>query len=116
MPRLFITPRAILDLIEIWNYIADESEECADISIDKLNEAMEKLRRNPGVRGQRNELAHMRSFPFQRYVIFYRGDSSGVEVVRVLHGARGVQSSFERKCPDADPELASPVGHAHGFR
>jgi plasmid stabilization system protein ParE len=50
MPRLFITPRAILDLIEIWNYIADESEECADISIDKLNEAMEKLRRNPGMR------------------------------------------------------------------
>src|SRR5258708_20740373 len=95
MPRLLISPRAILDLIEIWNYIADDSEEHADIFIDKLNEAMEKLRHNPSMGRQRDELApHMRSFPFQRYVIFYRGGSSAVEIVRFLHGAPAVEEQF----------------------
>ena len=56
MLRLLISPRAILDLIEIWNYVADDSEEHADISIDKLNEAIEKLPRNPGMSRQRDEL------------------------------------------------------------
>ena len=37
MPALRITPRAMLDLIEIWNYITDDSVENADIFVDQLN-------------------------------------------------------------------------------
>jgi len=100
MPRLLITPRATLDLIEIWSYIADDSVENADIFVDQLYEAMHKLCRHPGMGRQREELApRLQSFPFRRYVIFYRGDSNALEVVRVLHGARDVESSFEQDTP-----------------
>jgi toxin ParE1/3/4 len=96
MPHLRITPRATLDLIEIWNYIADDSLENADNFADELNEVMRKLCRHPGLGRQREELApRIRSFPHQRYVIFYRVNSKALEVVRVLHGARDVESGFE---------------------
>jgi|ERR1700731_2265375 toxin ParE1/3/4 len=106
MPPLRITPRAILDLIEIWNYIADDSEENADSFIDQLNEAMQKLCHQPGMGRQREELApRIRSFPYHRYVIFYRTDSNALEVVRILHGARDVESGFERDIPDTGSDL-----------
>jgi toxin ParE1/3/4 len=101
MPPLRITPRAILDLVEIWSYIADDSVENADIFVDQLNEAMQKLCRHPGMGRQRDELApRIRSFPYQRYVIIYRPDSNALEIVRVLHGARDVESGFERHVTD----------------
>jgi toxin ParE1/3/4 len=101
MPRLRITPRATLDLIEIWNYIADGSVEIADMFIDQLHEAMQNLCRHPGMGRQREELApRIRSFPFQRYIIFYRVDQKTLEVVRVIHGARDVENSFEQDVPD----------------
>jgi len=90
--------------IEIWNYIADDSVENADIFVDQLNEAMQKLCRYPGGR-QREELAPgIRSFPYQRYVIFYREHSNALEVVRVLHGARDVEGSFERDLSNSDSD------------
>jgi toxin ParE1/3/4 len=101
MPSLRVTPRATLDLIEIWSYIADDSVENADMFVDQLNEAMQKLCRHPGMGRQREELApRLQSFPYQRYVIFYRAESNAVEIVRVLHGARDVESGFERDITD----------------
>jgi len=105
MPRLRITPRATLDLIEIWNYIADYSVENADIFIDQLHESMQNLCRLPGMGRLREELApRIRSFPFQRYMIFYRVDRKTLEVVRVIHGARDVENSFEPDIPDTRPD------------
>ena len=37
----------------------------------------------------------VRSFPFGAYVIFYRPLQDGVDVVRVLHGSRDVESALE---------------------
>lgn len=43
----------------------------------------------------RDELTEgLRSFPVGRYVIFYRIVQDGVEIVRVLHGARDLDSIF----------------------
>jgi toxin ParE1/3/4 len=38
--------------------------------------------------------AGVHSFPVARYVVFYRPASAGVEVVRVLHGARDIGATF----------------------
>ena len=38
----------------------------------------------------------LRSFPVGNYVIFYQPISDGVEIVRVLHGSRDIESLFER--------------------
>jgi toxin ParE1/3/4 len=33
----------------------------------------------------------LRSFPVGNYVIFYREVSEGIEIIRVLHGARDIE-------------------------
>jgi toxin ParE1/3/4 len=91
-----ISPRARSDLTEIWSYIADDSISNADAFIDKLYEAVKALASQPGVGRRREELAPgILSFPFGRYVIFYRTNSDTIEIVRILHGARDIQAIFE---------------------
>ncbi len=44
----------------------------------------------------RDELAEgLRSFSVGRYVMFYRAIPEGVEIVRVLHGARDLGPIFQ---------------------
>jgi toxin ParE1/3/4 len=94
--QLRISPRASEDLIEIWSYIADDSEANADGFIDKIYDTMELLAGQPGMGRNREELAPgIQSFPVGRYVIFYRVVTGGMEVVRVLHGARDIENIFE---------------------
>jgi toxin ParE1/3/4 len=50
----------------------------------------------PGIGRQREDLApRLRGFPFGNYVIFYRPMENGVEIVRVLHGARDLPPLFD---------------------
>ena len=97
MAQLRISPRAISDLTEIWGYIADDSVAHADSFIDRLYETMQMLADQSGAGRRRDELAPgLLSFPFGRHVIFYRVTRGALEVIRVLHGARDIQSIFER--------------------
>jgi toxin ParE1/3/4 len=94
--QLRISPRASEDLIEIWSYIADDSEAHADGFIDKIYETIELLARQPGLGRHRDELAtRIQSFPVGRYIIFYRVVTDAIEIVRVLHGGRDIESIFE---------------------
>jgi toxin ParE1/3/4 len=94
--QIRISPRASSDLIEIWSYIADDSVTNADAFIDKLYETIQLLARQPGSGRHREELAPgIQSFPFGRYIIFYRAVTDAIEIVRVLHGARDIESLFE---------------------
>ena len=43
MPRLTLSPRSRADMIEIWSYIADDSEAKADAFIDKLDAVLRML-------------------------------------------------------------------------
>ncbi len=96
MSQVRISPRARADLIEIWSYIADDSEANADAFVDKLYETIQVLGRQPGSGRYREELASgIQSFPFGRYIIFYRAVTSAIEIVRVLHGARDIENIFE---------------------
>ena len=43
----------------------------------------------------RDELAPgIRSFPFGRYLVFYPPIGDGIDVLRILHGARVVDTAF----------------------
>jgi toxin ParE1/3/4 len=51
---------------------------------------------NPGMGRKRDSLAlNLRSFPVGNYLIFYRPINQGIEVIRILHGARDILSLFE---------------------
>jgi toxin ParE1/3/4 len=46
----------------------------------------------------RPELAlNLRSFPVDNHVIFYRPIDAGIEVARVLHGARDIDALFREE-------------------
>jgi toxin ParE1/3/4 len=94
--QLRISPRAREDLLEIWSYVAEDSETNADGFIDKIHETMELLAGQPGLGRHREELAPgIQSFPVGRYIIFYRVVLPAIEIVRVLHGARDIENIFE---------------------
>ncbi len=94
MAELIISPQAESDLIEIWLYIAEDSPVNADRFLDKLNEKAQKLAETDlGV--ERPELGRdMKSFPVDRYVLFYRPIANGVELVRVLVSSRDTRLVF----------------------
>jgi toxin ParE1/3/4 len=90
--RIARSPLARLDLIDIWQFIADDNEAAADRLLDRIEGVLLTLRDNPLAGRGRSELAaDVRSFPVGNYVIFYRAIDDGVEVIRVLNGYRDIQ-------------------------
>jgi toxin ParE1/3/4 len=95
MPVIVKRPRAKADLSEIWDYIADDCEARADAFIDTIDRKIRALAEQPNMGRARDELeTGLRSFPVGRYIIFYLSLPEGVEIVRVLHGARDLDAIF----------------------
>ena len=95
MSRYRISTEAQADLEEIWWYIAEENEQAADLLIDEIIERFPRLAQFPKMGRKRAEiLKGLRSFPVQRYTIFYRLVDEGIEVIRVLHSARDIEKLF----------------------
>jgi len=90
-------PRAVADLAEIWDYIADDSEERADAFVALVDQKIRALARRPNIGRTREELGEgVRSFPVGRYIIFYCVIPKSIEIVRVLHGARDLETIFNK--------------------
>lgn len=95
MPRVTRRPLAAVDILDIWDYIAEDSAAAADRWVDKLDEKFNLIATQPLMGRAREELAaSLRSFPFGRYVIFYVPVEDGIDVVRVLHGSRDIDAVF----------------------
>lgn len=96
MPVVLKRPRAADDLIEIWDYIAEDNVARADAFIDDADAQFHLLLEQPMLGRSREELAPgIRSVPLGRYVIFYEVIPDGIAIVRVLHGARDLGPLFE---------------------
>ena len=93
MPRLLKRPEAESDLDEIWWYIAQDSPHNADRFLDRIQERCLALADFPQMGTSRDELkAGLRSQPVGNYLIFYFPLEDGVDIVRVLHGSRDIES------------------------
>ena len=95
MGRLLVAPEARLDLREIRDHIAKDRPEAARRVLMRLRAMARPLADAPAIGRLRPELgADIRSFVADRYVLFYRplNRSVGIELVRVLHGARDVDA------------------------
>jgi antitoxin ParD1/3/4/toxin ParE1/3/4 len=94
MKPFILTPRAAQDVSDIWDYIADDSIEAADRVLEALEKALYRLSKSPGIGHMREELADRRHrfFPVYSYLIVYRFETKPLQVLRVLHAARDVQS------------------------
>jgi toxin ParE1/3/4 len=95
--RCELTELADQDIFEISVYIAqNRGAEAAQNFIDKLNNKFILLLESPKLGRNRSDLSpELRSLPYGNYIIFYRLISDGILVVRILHGARDINSIFE---------------------
>ncbi len=90
-------PRAELDLLDIWDYIADDSLDRADEFLDRIEGKLQTLARNPGLGRRREELLPgLQGFPIGNYVVFYREIEDGIDVIRVLRGSRDIEEIFRQ--------------------
>ena len=87
--RVFRTRRAREDLVEIWRYVARDNPLAADDLLGRIDESCRLLADNPELGPARPDIRPgLRYFVVERYVVLYRAIEGGVEVVRVVHGAR----------------------------
>ena len=105
MSELIVAPAARADLLAQWNYYADEvgRSDLADRFTAQAEITFKKLLRTPGLGRPRSfghsRLQNLRSSKvdgFPNHLIFYRAlpDKGGVEIVRILHGARDLETLF----------------------
>lgn len=91
MPTIERTAQAEEDLIDIWLCIAHNDLRTADRVLDGIEEKLLLLADQPGLGPARPDIApDLRYFPIRRYLILYRQITDGIEMVRVVHGARDV--------------------------
>lgn len=96
MAQVFRTSQAHLDVTEIAFRIAKENPTASDDWLGLIDEKCQILARMPEMGRKRFNLAPgLRSFAVGNYVIFYRPVSDGIQVIRVLHGARDIPTLFE---------------------
>ena len=96
MSQYRLTEEADHDLIEIWLHISHDNLAAADTFLATLVSKFALLAQQPKIGRVRPELApRLRSFPADRYIIFYRLIPDGIEIARILHSRRDLESLFE---------------------
>lgn len=81
------------DLREAWSYIAENNIEAANRIAEEIDEVCIVLADNPMLgKTLVGEVENLRIFPCKHYGIFYTPTDYGVEIYRVLHSARDIDS------------------------
>ncbi|HUO09869.1 MAG TPA: type II toxin-antitoxin system RelE/ParE family toxin [Phycisphaerae bacterium] len=94
MGQIFRTEASHQDYREIWYYIAVDNVDAANGVVRAFDDALMMLGQHPNAGRRRPRLGkNLRSFPVGEYLLFYRPIEDGIELLRVLHGAR----KFKRK-------------------
>jgi len=89
------TAQADEDLIEIWIYIAQDNPGAADRVLDDIEQRFHALVDNPLMGQLRPDIApELRYFTVGKYLVLYRTVQDGVQLVRVIHGARDLSHLF----------------------
>ncbi len=84
-----ISDAAQSDLDDIWCYIGSLDVRAADHWLDEVERRFKILARQPEAGQARPDLARdLRFLPVGNYLVFHRPLENGVEIVRVIHGAR----------------------------
>lgn len=101
--RLILRPQVYLDLDEIAAYIQKDNHQSAIRFLEQAESTFDSLVDMPGLGSpyalRKTTYQDLRSFPvrdFKNYLIFYQRTSEGIEILRVLHGARNVPSILRR--------------------
>lgn len=85
------------DLDRVWLYIAQDNFDAANRVIESIHRPLHLLDSNPGMgrpfKGKRGGLYR---FPVANYIVVCRSESSHIEIARVLHGARNIDTLLDK--------------------
>jgi toxin ParE1/3/4 len=85
------TPQARRDAFSIWQWVADDNPKAADHLLSRFAEVADLLASRPAMGRSREDLAPgLRAFPVNKYLIFYRAITGGIDIVRVMHGRQDI--------------------------
>lgn len=99
--RIVRTPQAKRDIVELGDFIGQNSISAADRFIRAVEKSLELLLAMPQIgRPWETDRPHCAGIRwwivkgFRTHLIFYRPVSEGIEVLRVVYGARDLGSLF----------------------
>jgi len=96
MGKVAYRPKARHDLKEVYRYIAEFNPRAAAATLRNINAKAELLAASPQMGQAAHELAaNLRRFPVGNFLIFYAPTDHGIDVIRVLHGARDIDALFD---------------------
>ena len=105
IPAVTLRPRARLDILEQFVYFGDqENVELAERYLAAVEATCRLLAEHPysgtaydsGIARLRG-LRRFRVKGFESYLVFYVPQETGIDIVRVLHGARDINKLFARE-------------------
>ncbi len=101
MAQILFTPLATEDLQEIWIYLAENADsQTANKFLLTVKKKCETVVAFPEMGRVRHEyLINLRSFPFDKYIIFYLPLDEGIEVLRIIHSSRDISQVFDEMIP-----------------
>ncbi len=87
-PKILWAPLAIQDLIQIKDYIQKDNPSAAKQQAEKIRKSAEKLIRFPQSGQKVSAIPGVRQVLAGNYYLFYRIQSSRIEILRVYHTKR----------------------------
>jgi antitoxin ParD1/3/4 len=97
MEKFQLSPGALSDLLEIWDFIARDSPEAADRVEEAIFRACNLLSDSPLVGRVRKDLTPLPLrfwvvHPYSNYLVVYDPARKPLQIIRILHGARNLSS------------------------
>jgi len=87
-----LSPDALQDLKDVWDYIRVDSAEAADKVVDAICMACEGLAamKLKGHKRQDLTASAVRFWPVYSYHVIYRPETTRLQIVGIVHGSRDV--------------------------
>ena len=97
MSQFELGRRAVGDLREIWEFVADDSLTAADRLREEFFGTFRNLAEVPGMGHKREDLTHrdVLFWALYSYLIIYR-NSQPLRIVRIIHAKRDVKKLLSR--------------------
>lgn len=97
-----VHPRADLDLMECFSYLAQRNPVSARRFLDAVEKTLVEIETRPDnghrylhARREDEDWRYVRVEGFKNYLVFYRLTHTQVEVVRIVHGSRDLERIFQ---------------------
>ncbi|WP_426231865.1 type II toxin-antitoxin system RelE/ParE family toxin [Pararhizobium sp. DWP3-4] len=90
--KLKLTPRALRDLRDVYEYIALIDPISAKRFVSRINVKMEWIAKSGLTGVARDFIPGLRAFPYRDRCIYFLADNSTMTVLRILHGRQDITS------------------------